>query len=148
MIRSSADVILTQEAKVAAGYPQEAAEQAARSHKWNVSIEPCLITTAGGKSAGTAVASRSFIGMTAPKAASASQHLHPTGRFMLRRVAAMGKGGMHCGSIYCCDDVGIQAKCNMDLLDSVAFTLSGLTGCWMIGGDWNCTPTTSGPPVG
>ena len=36
--------------------------------------------------------------------------------------------------------VGIAAKCNLDLLDSMAFTLSGLVGPWILGGDWNCTP--------
>ena len=66
MAESTADVILTQEVKIAEGYPQEVAEQAARTAKWKVSIEPCLITAAGGKSAGTAVATRSYIGMSTP----------------------------------------------------------------------------------
>ena len=86
MAASAADVILTQEVKVAEGYPKEAAEQAARTLKWKVSIEPCLVTAAGGKSAGTSVATRSYVGMSTPKAVTASQHLHPRGHLAMRRV--------------------------------------------------------------
>ena len=120
--RTSADVVLGQEVKLPYGYPCEAAEQAARNAKWKLSIEPCLVTKAGGKSAGTAVATRSYIGMSTPKAVEASQALHAQGRFALRRVSAMGKGGMHCGTPYMYCGVGIDAKCNLDLLESMAFT--------------------------
>ena len=68
------------------------AEQAARNAKWKLSIEPCLVTKAGGKSAGTAVATRSYIGMSVPKAVEATHTLHAQGRFAMRRVSAMGKG--------------------------------------------------------
>ena len=116
------------------------AEQAARNAKWKLAIEPCLVTAKGGRSAGTAVATRSYIGMSVPKAVEASQDLHAKGHFAMRRVAAMGKGGVHCGSAYLYSGVGIAAKCNLDLLDTIAFTVSGLVGPWIIGGDWNCTP--------
>ena len=137
---STADVALVQEAKVDDGYAREAAEQAARFNQWNVSLEPCLITKAGGKSAGAAVGSKSFIGMTTPAPVKESQHLHPKGRFCMRRVAAMTKGGVHCGSIHLFDGVGVTAKCNLDFLEGVGHTLSKLVGAWLIGGDWNCTP--------
>ena len=55
----------------------------------------------------------------------------------------MGKGGVHCDTPYMFSMVGqggISVKCNLDLLDSMAFTLSGLVGPWILGGDWNCTP--------
>ena len=35
---------------------------------------------------------------------------------------------------------GVGTKCNLDLLDTIAFTLGGLVGPWILGGDWNCTP--------
>ena len=38
------------------------------------------------------------------------------------------------------DKGGVSAQCNLDLLDSMAFTILGLVGPWIIGGDWNCTP--------
>ena len=31
-------------------------------------------------------------------------------------------------------------QCNLDLLESIAFTLASLVGPWIIGGCWNCTP--------
>jgi len=55
----------------------------------------------------------------------------------------MGEGGVHCGSPYLYSMVGkggIQAQCNLDMLDSMAFTLNGLVGPWILGGDWNCSP--------
>ena len=55
----------------------------------------------------------------------------------------MGKGGIHCGSIYCFSEVntgGIDAQSNVDLLNSAAFTINSLVGPWIVGGDWNCTP--------
>lgn len=91
MAKSGADVILTQEVKVPADCPKLAAEQAARSLKWKVAIEPCQITPAGGRSAGTAVAARAYIGMSTPKAAEANKHLHPRGHFSIKRIAAAGK---------------------------------------------------------
>ena len=58
----------------------------------------------------------------------------------MRRVAAMGKGGVHAGSIYLTSTVGVAARCNLELLDSVAHSLSGLVGPFIVCGDWNCTP--------
>ena len=52
----------------------------------------------------------------------------------------MGKEGIHCGSAYLFSEGGIAAKWNLDLLDTMAFTISGLVGPWIIGGEWNCTP--------
>ena len=81
--------------------------------------------------------------MSEPVAVTESKHLHAQGHFCMKRASAMGKGGMHLGSPYLYSMVGkggIRAKCNLDLLDSMAFTISGLVGPWMIGGDWNCTP--------
>ena len=59
----------------------------------------------------------------------------------MKRVSAMGKGGgIQLGSIYLVSQVGVQAKCNLDILETVGFTLKSLTGPWIVGGDWNCTP--------
>jgi exonuclease III len=140
-LNSAADVVLVQETKTRPGYSTEAAEQSARNAKWNVSIQACHETQAGGCSAGVAIGVRNHIGMSSSIASEASKHLHPAGRFCLKRVAAGGKGGMQCGSIYCYSMAGgITAKPNLDLLESVAHTLKSLKGCWIIGGDWNCTP--------
>ena len=53
----------------------------------------------------------------------------------------MGKGGAHLGSVYLFNQVGVSAKCNLDLLEAVAHTLDNLVGPWIIGGDWNCSPS-------
>ena len=140
MARTAADFLLAQEVKVPRGYPRQAAEQAARGNKWGLSIEPCSVAKGGGRSAGTAVAARSFIGLATLKAAAATQHLHAAGRFTTRGAAAMGSGGIHFGSVYLFSQVGVTAKCNLDLLESVGLTLASLVGPWMIGGYWNCTP--------
>jgi len=140
---SAADVILTQELKIPDGYLRDQAEQTARNSKWSLAIEPCHVPQLGGHSAGTSVAVRSYIGMSEPVVVIESKHLHAQGRSCMKRASAMGKGGMHLGSPYLYSMVGkggIRAKCNLDLLDSMAFTISGLVGPWMIGGDWNCTP--------
>jgi hypothetical protein len=92
--------VLAQEVKVLRGPPTNAAEQAARGIKWNLSIEPCHVAKGGGRSAGTAIAGRSFVGMSTAQAVQATQHLHPPGRFAMKRVAAMGEGGVHLGTIY------------------------------------------------
>ena len=139
-LNSAADVVLMQETKTRPGYNTEAAEQSARNAKWNVSIQACCETKAGGCSAGVAVGVRNYIGMSSTTAAEASKHLHPAGRFTLKRVSACGKGGLQCGSIYCYSGIGITAKPNLDLLESVAHTVKSLKGCWIIGGDWNCSP--------
>ena len=103
---SAADVILTQEVKMPHGYLRDQAEQAARNSKWSLAIEPCEVTQLGGHSAGTSVAVRSFIGMSEPVAVTASKHLHAQGHFSMKRVSAMGKGGVHCGTPYLHSMVG------------------------------------------
>ena len=52
----------------------------------------------------------------------------------------VGEGGVHLGSIYLVSEVGVTAKCNLDILESVAFTINSLEGGWIVGVDWNCTP--------
>ena len=126
------------------GYPKTAAEQAARGIKWNLAIEPCSVAKGGGRSVGTAIAARSFIGLSASEAVTTTQLLHPVGRFTMKRAAAMGKGGCHLGSIYCVSQIGIAAKANLDLLESVAFTLSRLVGPWILGVIGTAPRTTSG----
>ena len=58
----------------------------------------------------------------------------------MKRVSAVLKGGFHLGTAYLNDTVGVLAKCNLDLLESMACTLDGLTGPFVVGGDWNCSP--------
>ena len=79
MHRTSADVILAQEVRLPGGEPCRAAEQAARNAKWKLAVEPCLLTNKGGKSAGTAVATRSYIGMSTPRLSRPPKSYMPRG---------------------------------------------------------------------
>ena len=76
--------------------------------------------------------SRSVPGETLPKA---FKH-----RCRLAFVNAVTRGGFHLGSVYLVSSIGVKAKKNLDLLDSIAATLKALAGRWIIGGDFNCTP--------
>ena len=120
------------------------AESSARGAKWGVSIEPCVITEALGKPAGVAVAARSHIGMAMPSAVALAADRGCSGpchgRFRLRHIGAICRGGFFLGSIYLHDSVGASAQCNLDLLQMVAAQLCTLKGPWLVGGDWNCAP--------
>ena len=64
----------------------------------------------------------------------------------MKRISAITKGGLHSGSIYLKDGVGVKSKVNIELLDAVAHTLDNITGPWIIGGDWN--PNDTDPCLG
>ena len=78
---TAADFVVFQETKLPAGDPVKAAEQTVRGNKWHLAVNPCKTTAAGGKSAGTAVAARSHIGMASISSVDSTHHLHPQGRF-------------------------------------------------------------------
>ena len=56
------------------------------------------------------------------------------------RIQAVTKGGLHNGSVYLKDGVGVTAKWNLELLDAIVHTLDSTKWPWVIGGDWNCEP--------
>ena len=87
-----------------------------------------------------AVGCRSFVGLSSVTAVTESQHLHQQGRFLMQKVAAMGKGGVHVGSAYFHDTIGPDAKLNCELRRTIAFTIISLIGPWILAADWNCTP--------
>ena len=43
-------------------------------------------------------------------------------------------------SVYLHDSVGVTAQCYLDLLQEIAAEMSLVSGVWILGGDWNCTP--------
>jgi hypothetical protein len=90
---TTADIILLQETKVEGGDKLDSAEAAAKSLKWRASIAPCCVTSAGGMSAGVAVAVRQHIGLAeADTRAGTLLEVH-AGRFMSRLVGQVCKGG-------------------------------------------------------
>ena len=138
---SAADFVATQECRVRQLHCGDK-EASARSDKWSMSVAPCVVTAAGSTSAGVAVGARSHIGVALP--AAGDDNICPTsplaGRFRLRRIGAVCRGGFHLGSVYLHDTVGVAATCNLDLLQAIAAELSLVSGGWILGGDWNCTP--------
>ena len=55
-------------------------------------------------------------------------------RCKLNWVSAVVRGGFHLGSVYLVSSIGVKAKRNMDLLESIATTLKTLAGRWILGG--------------
>jgi len=139
MHRTSADVVLVAETKVPA---QETAlaEQVARGDKWNVALQPCVVSAVGGRSSGVAVGVRKHIGLSMPTSFEAAEHYQMPGRFTLRRIGAICKGGVHVGSVYLKDTIGVHAQHNLDTLHGMMLALKAVRGPWCVGGDWNCTP--------
>ncbi len=138
--RSAADFSLIQETRTFPGADTTRAEGAARSLKWNVAIQPALVTAAESTSGGTAVGAKSHIGIAPP--------CHPppytlggaSGRFSCQHVGAMLRGGLHLASIWLFPTVGIGARCNLDFLQEVGGYLRSLRAPWILGGDFNGEP--------
>ena len=113
MHRTSADAVLIAEAKVPAD-ETALAEQVALGDKWNVALQPCITSTVGGKSSGVAVGVRKHIGLSRPTSFEAAEHHQMPGRFTLRRMGAICRGGVHLGAVYLRDTVGVHAQHNLD----------------------------------
>ena len=135
---TKADFAVIQETKVARSSVNDV-ETAAGNAGWKLSLEACLHGDGGGPSAGAAVACRNHMGMSV----SCDDDIIPEvlkGRFKLRLIGAVVRGGINFGSCYFHSPMGITATPNMNMLQAVAAVLSTLGGPWIIGADWNCTP--------
>ena len=142
MTISAADFVAIQEAKI----PEESitdTEQAARNKGWCTAINPCIITAAEGKSAGTAVCSRTQIGSKNSFADTCNDKLLHA-RFQMKHFGAVCKGGIHFGSCYLHCNWSQNKKLNLDLLQDIGARLATLRGPWIIGGDWQCPPMIFG----
>ena len=140
MNATGADAVLFQETRVPPGLRTAEAEQTARNSKWTASLEPCVVTAAGGLSAGVGFAVKPHTGLSLPAVALDAIAGLDGARFGLRRVGGICPGWLHVGSCYLTSAVGVTAQCNLKLLEGMAFALGQLRGPWIVGGDWNCTP--------
>ena len=135
---SAADFMAIQETKVE-GDAVDDAENTARNLGWAASISPCLQGAGGGKSAGVAVACRQHIGMsTSCEEEDLPKSLQ--GRFAVKHIGAMCKGGFHLASGYLHSSLGIKHKHNMDWLQDASVVLKTLNGPWILAADFNATP--------
>lgn len=135
---SAADFMAMQETKVE-GDAVDDAENTARNLGWAASISPCLQGAGGGKSAGVAVACRQHIGMsTSCEEEDLPKSLQ--GRFAVKHIGAMCKGGFRLASGYLHSSLGIKHKRNMDWLQDASVVLKTLNGPWILAADFNATP--------
>lgn len=116
------------------------AEQAARKSGWRTVITPCTVTAVDGKSVGVAISGRTRIVMKHSVCLEAWPKLL-NGKFILKHLAAVCKGGLHAGSCYLTScNAGSKDQWNVDTLQLMAGVLNCVKGPWAVGGDWNCTP--------
>ena len=137
---SAADFVAIQETKIPLDTIDDT-EQAARNKGWSTAINPCIVTAAEGKSAGTAVCSRTQIGSKNSFADEGGDG-QLQARFQMKHFGAVCKGGIHFGSCYLHCNWAANRKTNLDLLDAIGARIGTLRGPWIIGGDWQCPPTT------
>ena len=62
------------------------------------------------------------------------------GRFTVKHIGAVCKGGLHVASAYLYSWLGVKHKLNLDLLQAIAGVLSTLKGPWVLAADFQCTP--------
>ena len=62
------------------------------------------------------------------------------GRFTVKHVGAVCRGGLHIGSAYLNSSLGIKHKRNLDMLQAIAGVLATLKGPWVLAADFQCTP--------
>ena len=137
LVASSADIALFQEVRL----PEDrrvVAEGQVKSLRWSASLSSAALTKSGGLSAGVAVATRAHIGMADPAASPGIAAEH---RLRLKHVSACCRGGLHVGSAYFHCLIGADGEPNLNLLHAIASQLVGINGPWVIGADWNFTPS-------
>ena len=132
---SAADFIAVQETKVD-GDTEGDAENTARNLGRSASVSPCVQGAGGGKSAGVAVACRQHIGVsTSCEEEDLPKSLQ--GRFAVRHIGAMCRGGFRLASGYLHNSLGITHKHNMDWLQDASVVLKTLHGPWILAADFN-----------
>jgi hypothetical protein len=130
-------VSMIQEAKVVDGDACISAQKAAKTTGWGLAVSPALITEAGGVSAGTAVAARSFFGMVGKELDFIPNCFRS--RICCSHVGGFCRGGLHVISLYMWCTEGLSKR-NLDLLQCVAQVIAGLCGPWVLAADFNVAP--------
>ena len=80
-----------------------------------MAISPCRVSAVDGKSAGTAVGSRTHAGSRNSLAEGCTDHAIEH-RFTLKHFGAVCKGGVHFGSCYLHANLGQNRSANLDTL--------------------------------
>ena len=135
---TSADFVFGQEMRVPVADCADR-EDSMRHDGWKVAIQPCVQGEKGGPSAGTAIACRRHIGMRDDVTA-AKDWTELEGRFQVKKIGAICKGGLFGATCYMYSKIGIRAKANLDLLHAMAAVLRQCGALWVLSGDFNTTP--------
>ncbi len=133
---SAADVAAFQESKRMAHQTQTAEREAVR-YGWVASMQPAARLDSGLASGGVGVAVRKHIGMS--RAMGANEDVGLSYRTQLRWVSCAVRGGFHLGSVWLFPTEGLTQR-NRRVLEEVALALRGVTGPWVLAGDWNLPP--------
>ena len=96
---SSADIYLAQESRVFDADAIKAKQRAAKREGWNLSVVPSLVTESQGVSAGVAIASRAFHGMSSKDLSFVPEPFRS--RIDCVHCGVMCKVGVHFLSVYC-----------------------------------------------
>ncbi len=137
--RSRAHIVLAQESKILGTDRLSGASTAARAAGWNPALTPAHRTAANFGSGGNAVLVRKGSGLrdiTKQLIKEMFQH-----RICVAWIDAVVKGGR--------DPPPAQrprglSQANVAFLEQLAIAIGTLRGPWIVGGDWNITPTTLG----
>jgi len=137
--RSAADILFVQESKAHGDAGVERVRRTGRAKGWSCAASPARRTSATAEfsSGGCVVGAARGIGIRGhPDWSIADGFEH---RFKLAWIGAILRGGLHAGSVYLQDSVGLN-DVNLAVLQEVAVVLKQLRGPWVLAGDWNINP--------
>ena len=134
---TGADICLFQEFRRRDGQQCHDSAAAAKRSGWDLSITAADVTQANRCSGGLAIAARSYMGV------SPVPHSHGNDMASRVHVAWIGsicRGGFFLLSIYLWDSEGLSER-NLAVLHRAAAIAHSISGPWLIGGDFNLSPT-------
>ena len=134
LCKSPADVVCVQEHKKVGSELAEA-QRLSYSCGWKVAYDAALVTEAGGRSGGTGVAVRSWVGVHDAADIPTDVEWPPAHRFSLRWVQAVLRQGILIGSVYLQTGTGLCGA-NLGILDQIGQVLRAFGRPFVLGGDW------------
>ncbi len=137
--RTAADAALVQETRKI-GAQVTAAERQAAHVGWNTSVRAAERTEADGITAGLAVAVRKHIGLAHPGCGTADLGIATSSRVHARWMGGFVRGGIHLITCWPHHSEGPTPR-NQDILQEVAQVINSVDGLWVVGADWNLSPT-------
>ena len=135
---TAADALLIQEHRLASRSACDVVEAAAIYLRWRMSLQPAVVTPAGGTSAGVGIAVARHTGLALDMGMPGGEGTDH--RVQVRHWSGVCPGGVHLVCVYLHDGEGLSKR-NLDILQELAFVIARLRGPWICGGDFNITTT-------